>query len=244
MAARYWPGEDAVGRRFHLGTNDQPWIEIVGVAHDLRHNAVVEAARAEMYIPHAQWPRATGGGPPRYGMTLVARTTGDPGATLARLRGEIRAVDPHLPVSDARTMADVAAGALAAPRFATLLFGSFALLALALAAIGLYGVVSFVTASRTREIGVRIALGARPLSVCVQLVRDNLAVAGAGVGLGVLGSLWAMPLLSDQLYGVSPLDPATFVAAPALLLVVAIVASYLPARRATSTSPVEALRLE
>jgi predicted permease len=244
MAARYWPNGDAIGKRFHLGTSDQPWIEIVGIAEDIRHNTVVETPRAEMYVAHPQWPRATGGGAPRYGMTLVARTTTGHAATLARLREEIRALDANLPVSEARTMDDVAAAALASPRFAALLLGSFAALALALAAIGLYGVVSFVTAARTREIGVRIALGAKPHVVCFSLVRDNLTVAGLGVGLGLIGSVWATRFLSGQLYGVTALDPATFAAAPALLLAVALVASYLPARRATSVSPVDALRLD
>jgi predicted permease len=244
MAARYWPDQDPIGKRFRLGTGDTPWIEIVGVAADIRHNTVVETPRAEMYIPHPQWPRATNGGQQRYGMTLVARTSGDPEATLARLRSEIRELDRFLPVSDARTMDDVAAAALAAPRFATMLLGSFAFLALVLAAIGLYGVVSFVTAARTREIGVRLALGARPGAVCLLLLGDNLRVAAIGVGLGLLGSLWATQLLSGQLYGITALDPVTFAAAPALLLLVALVASYLPARRATVTSPVDALRLE
>jgi predicted permease len=244
MAARYWPGVNAIGQRFKMGTGPTPWVEIVGIATDIRHNTVVETPRAEMYIPHPQWPRATGGVTSRLGMTLVVRTSSDPSATLARLRDEIRALDRSLPVSEVRTMNDVAADALAAPRFATLLLGAFALLALVLAAIGLYGVVSFVTASRTREIGVRIALGARPASVCRLLLRDNLAVAGAGVALGLIASVWSSRLLAGQLHGVSRFDPATFAAAPAVLLLVAIVASYLPARRATIRRPVDALRLE
>jgi predicted permease len=218
MAERHWPRENAIGRRFHLGTQNQPWIEIVGVAETIRHNAVIEEPRAEMYIPHAQWSRATGGGSPRYGMTLVARTAGDPSAVLPRLREEIRAVDPRLPVSDARTMDAIAADALAEPRFTTYLLSGFAALALLLAAIGLYGVVAFTTARRTREIGVRMALGARPAGVCLLVIRDSVALAAAGVAVGLVGSFWATRLLADRLYGISALDPATFVLAPVALL--------------------------
>jgi len=244
MAERYWPGQEAVGRRFHLGTLDQPWIEIVGVAETIRHNAVVEAPRAEMYLPHAQWSLATGGGSPRYGMTLVARTTGDPAAVLPQLRDEIRAVDSRLPVSDARTMDDVASSALAEPRFTTFLLGAFAALALVLAGIGLYGVVAFTTSRRTREIGLRLALGARPVGVCLLVIRDSLALAAAGAAAGLVGSYWATRLLADQLYGVSALDPATFLLAPLALLAVTALATSLPAVRAVRTNPVDALRLD
>ena len=244
MADRYWTGEDAIGKRFHLGTANQPWIEIVGIANTVRHNAVVEEARAEMYVPHAQWTRATGGGSPRYGMTLVARTAGRPDAVMPRLRDEIRALDARLPVSEVRTLEEVAASALAEPRFTALLLSAFALVALALAGIGLYGLIAFVTASRTREIGVRVALGARRSSLCLLLVGDGLALAGTGVVIGLVASIWAARLLSGQLYGISTFDPATFALAACALMLAAAAAAFVPAWRAVRSSPVDALRLE
>ncbi len=241
MAAQYWPGEDALGKRFHLGTSDQPWIEIVGIARDVHHNAVVEHNRAEMFIPHAQWTRAARGAP-RYGMTLVVKTEGDPLAHVAQVRQEIRAIDSRVPLTDVRTLEDVAAAALAEPRFTTLVLSSFAGLALLLAAVGLYGVVSFVAARRTREIGVRVALGASASEVRWLVVRDGLATSGAGVVLGLIVSAAATSVLASQLYGVSRLDPAAFAAAPLVLLVVTALASYLPAMRAAKLNPVTALR--
>lgn len=244
MAARYWPGQDAIGRRFHLGTRNQPWIEIVGVARDVRHNAVIEDARAEMYLPHAQFPRARGDGFAQYGMTVVARTAGDPRALVPWVREQVRALDPRVPVSDVRTVDEVAAAALAEPRFTTLLLGVFAAVALALAAVGLYGVVSFVTARRTHEIGVRVALGAWPAAVCRLIVRDGMVMTLAGTAVGLIGSLWATRLLAGQLYGVTRLDPLAFALAPVVLMAVAALASYVPARRAARADPVAALRQE
>lgn len=242
MAERYWPGRPAIGQRFHLGTKDQPWIEIVGVAHDVRHNAVIEDPRAEMYLPHAQFVRAKKGGSAVYGMGLVARTTGDPDRLIPLVREQVKALDPRLPVSDVRTMEDVAATALAEPRFTTLLLGAFALLALGLAALGLYGVLSFVAARRTREMGVRVALGARPAAVYRLIVGDGLSMTALGLAIGLVGSLWATRLVASQLYLVERLDPLAFATAPLILLAVAAVASGLPAWRAARASPVAALR--
>jgi predicted permease len=196
MAAR-WPGVEALGQRFHLGTSDQPWIEIVGLVRDMHHNAVIEHDRAEMYVPHAQWMRAARGSP-RAGMTLVAKTDGDPAALLPRIREEIRAIDPRVPLTDARTLEDVASAALAAPRFTALVLAAFAALALLLAAVGLFGVVSFVTARRRREIGVRIALGASATEVGWLVVRDGLATSGAGVLAGVILSFLATGVVASQ----------------------------------------------
>jgi putative ABC transport system permease protein len=242
MAERYWPGASAIGKRFHLGTRNQPWIEIVGVARNVRHNAVVEDARAEMYLPHGQFVRAKNGGSPVFGMTVVARTEGDPRLLLPALREQVRALDPRLPLSDVSTLDEVVATALAEPRFTTFLLGAFAALALALAALGLYGVLSFVTARRTREIGVRVALGARPRAVCGLIVRDGLWMTAAGLLAGLLGSLWATRLVAGQLYAVGRLDPVSFIAAPLVLLAVAALASCVPAWRASRASPIAALR--
>ncbi len=243
MADRFWPGEDPLGKRFHLGTLDQPWIEVVGVVRSPRHNAVVEDPRVEMYIPHAQWPVVTGGGVQR-GMSVVVRTEGDPLAVLPAVRRIVREMDASLPIAEARRLDDVAAEALAEPRFTSLMLGLFAALALALAAIGLYGVTSYAASRRTNEMGIRLALGAGRSNVTRLVLRDALGTVMAGVALGGLGALWLTRFLAGQLYGVSRLDPFTFVAVPALLLCVAAVAAYLPARRAARVSPVNALRAE
>ena len=244
MARRYWPGASPVGRRFHLGTGDQPWIEVVGVARDVHHNAVVEEPRAEMYLPHAQFVRAKGGGNAVYGMTVVARTAGDPLRLVPAIREQVKALDPGLPLSQVQTMEEAVTAALAEPRFTTALFGAFAAAALGLAALGLYGVLSYVTARRTREIGVRVALGARPGAVARLVVADGLVMTAAGLAAGMLAALALTRVVASQLYRIGPLDPAAFAAAPLALLATAALASCLPAWRAARASPVRALRQE
>ncbi|MEZ4585593.1 MAG: ABC transporter permease [Gemmatimonadales bacterium] len=241
MAERIWSG-DALGRRFHLGTENQPWIEVVGVLRDVRHNAVVEDGRTEMYLLHSQWSRARNGGGPRAGMTLLVRTAGDPNGLLGALRRVVRALDPTLPVSEVKTLEEVADAALAGPRFTTTLLGVFAGLAMLLATIGLYAVMSYTAARRTREIGVRIALGAGRRAMVGMVVGEGLRMTAVGVAGGLAAAAWATRFLRSELYHVEALDPATFVGVPALLLLVAGVAAYLPARRAARVSPLLALR--
>jgi putative ABC transport system permease protein len=197
-----------------------------------------------MYLPHAQWVRAKKGGSPQFGMTVVVRAPGDPAALLARVRQEVRAMDAALPISEARSLEDVASSALAQPRFLAASLGVFAALALALAATGLYGVTAFMAARRRHEIGIRVALGARPGLVAGLIVRDSLGWAAGGVAVGWAVSLWVTRLLAGQLHGVSPLDPLTYAVAPAILLAVAALASSMPAWRAARASPVAALRGE
>ncbi|MFW6078277.1 MAG: ADOP family duplicated permease [Gemmatimonadota bacterium] len=245
MADRYWPGRDAIGQRFHLGTADQPWIEVVGVVRDIRHNGVVEDSRAEMYIPHAHWPRATGSDVTARGMTLVVRATdGDALALAPAVREQVRAIDASLPVAEVRRLDDVVDEALAEPRFTATLLGAFALLALGLAAVGLYGVISFMAARRTREIGLRVALGARRGDVLRLVLGEGVVLTASGILLGVLGALGLTRLLAGMLYGVSATDPVTFMTVAALLGAVAFAASYLPARRAARTDPMRVLRVE
>jgi len=243
MAERYWPAGDPIGKRFHLGTADQPWIEIVGVAGDVRHNDVLEQPRIEMYLLHEQWAALQGGGP-RRGMNLVVRTAGDPLAVLPAVQRELRSLDPSLPLANPRRMSVITGGALAEERFTTSVFGLFAALALVLAAVGLYGVTAYSTSRRTNELGIRLAMGARRVDVAGLVLRESLVVAGVGVGAGALVALGLTRLLQSQLYGVSAADPVTFVAVPLALLGVAGLAAYLPARRATRIDPVRALRSE
>jgi predicted permease len=242
MARRVWGARSAVGRRFHLGTLDQPWIEVVGVVRDVRHNAVVEDGRLEMYLVHSQWSRAQGGGPARAGMSLVVRTDRDPFGLLAAVRREVRALGPAVPISDVKTLDRVVDTALGRPRFTTALFGVFAGLSLALATIGLYAMMSYTAARRTREMGIRLALGANPRAVAGLVVSEGVAMTAAGLTAGLIVAGWATRFLTGELYLVGRLDPWTFGLVPLLLLTVSAVASYLPARRAARVSPLVALR--
>jgi putative ABC transport system permease protein len=243
MAERYWPGVDPVSKRFHLGDRDQPWITVVGVARQVRHNAVVEQPRAEMYIPHAQFEAARG--QTMRSMTFVVRTAGgDPRALVGHIRRTVRTLDPNIAVADVRTLARVAGDSLARPRFTTTLLGLFAALALTLATIGIYGVVSLLVARRRQEIGIRMALGARRGSILQMVLRRGMVLAAIGLVIGLTGALWLTGALTSLLYGVTRFDPLTFAVAPALLASVAVLACVVPAVRAASVNPVIALREE
>ena len=240
MAARYWPGEDAIGRQFMMGTDDKPWLTIVGIVGTVRHNAVVEEPRAEMYVAHAQLPahiRST----PR-GMTLAIKTDGNPLAIAGQVREAIRAIDRNLPVSDIRTMDDVTASALSQPRFVTFLLALFAVTALTLASIGIYGTISLLVAERTQEMGIRLALGADRPTILRLVLGQGMLLIAIGLGIGLAGAAALTRTLSGLVYGVGTLDPLTFVAVPALLSVVALLACFLPARRAASVDPITTLR--
>ena len=242
MAKRYWPSEDAIGKRFHIGTAERPWITIVGIVGQVRHNAVTETPRAEMYVPHAQWT-AAGASAPR-GMTFVLRTAGDPLAVLGYVRQTVRLMDPNLPLADVQTLARVADNSLSQARFTTMLLGLFAALALALATIGIYGVISLLVTRRRQEIGIRIALGARPGSILSMVVRRGMTLAGVGVLLGLAGALMMTRALTSLLYGVTRFDALTFTVAPGILASVALLACLIPAGRAATVDPVIALREE
>ena len=241
MADRYWPGRSPLGKRFQLGTADQPMIEIVGVARDVRHNSVLEEPRVEMYLAHEQWPRIQGGGARRT-MALVVRTAGDPMGIAPAVRRELAALDPAMPLAHPQPLSAITDGALAEQRFTAGVFGLFAGLALLLAAIGLYGVTSYSTSRRTNELGIRMALGAGRFALAGLVLHEAIAVAGVGVLAGGVAAAWLTRFLSGQLYGVSRLDPGTFVLVPLILLAVAALAAYLPARRASRIDPALALR--
>jgi predicted permease len=248
MAERYWPGVDPIGKRFHIGDRDQPWITVVGVTRQVRHNAVVETPRAEMYVAHAQWD-AAGASTPR-SMSFVVRTTRnrgrahDPRALVGHVRRAVHALDPKLPISDVQTLEQVAGDSLARPRFTTTLLGVFAALALTLATIGIYGVVSLLVTRRRQEIGIRMALGARRGSILQMVLRRGMVLAAVGLVIGLTGALWLTGALTSLLYGVTRFDPLTFAAAPALLAGVALLACVVPAARAAAVNPVIALRDE
>lgn len=239
MARKYWPGEDAIGKRFHFGTADQPWLTIVGIVPTVRHNAVIEEPRAEMYVPHAQVNRARAGTP--RSMSIVMKTEGDPREFVARLRETVRAIDPNLPIAEIRTMEEIEARALAEPRLTTWLMGGFAALALLLATIGIYGTISLFVNDRAQEIGIRLALGAQRGTILKMVLSQGAALAGAGIVLGLGAALFLTRLLDKTLYGVTARDPLTFAVVPLLLGAVALAASLTPARRASRMDPVRSL---
>lgn len=243
-AARYWPGDDPLGSRFRLGGGAAPgWVTVVGIVRDVRHAALDAPPRAQMYLPHAQFGYWDGGGPVR-GLTIVVRAVADPAALASAVRQEVARLDPALPVADFRTMEQVVATSLARPRMLMLLLASFAVVALALGAIGVYGMMAYAVGRRTREMGVRLAVGARPVAIAGLMLRSTFAVAAAGIGVGLVVALLLTRLLSGIVYGVAPHDPATFAGVSLGLLAVAVLAAWIPTRRATRVDPATVLRHE
>jgi putative ABC transport system permease protein len=243
MAARYWPEENALGQRIRIRAQEVgPWFTVVGVAGDIRHNAIVEEPRHEMYFPHAQLALALGG--TTAAMNLVIRTASDPLVMAAPVRAAVRSLDPNLPVANVRTMDQVVGSAIAEPRFTMTLLAVFAAIALLLGAIGIYGVLAYTVSRRTHEIGIRMALGAGARSIVRMVVLQGIGMVAAGAALGVLAAAGATRVLEALLYGVTTTDPVTFAAVPLMLIGVALLAAYLPARRATRVDPMIALRSE
>ena len=242
MARTYWPGQDPVGRRIRQGGPQRPWITIVGIVGDVRHNGLEVAIKEKFYRPHGQFADTTGSA--IRNMNVVVRTAGDPLALAAPIRAEVRAIDPSLPVASVRTMEEVVAGSMAQPRLAGSVLLLFAALALLLAAVGLYGVLAYVVSERRLEIGIRMAIGADAGDVRRMVLRQGLALAAAGLAIGTLVSLGLGRVIQGLLHGVSPHDPATFAVVPAVLVAAALLASWLPARRATRVAPIVALKSE
>jgi len=245
MARRYWSGRDAVGGRFRIGNRpERPWVTVVGVVKDVKHNGITGVVKEKFYVPHTQWHRSLGTANQVRSMSLVIKTDGDPSALTPSIRNTIRRIDPNLPVADVRSMDDVVGAALATPTFTSVLLSIFAALALTLSAIGIYGVLSYVVSRRTREIGIRVAIGASRADVVRMVLGSGLGLAIAGIGAGLGLALAITRLLRGLLHGVTPADPATFAAVAVLLTTVAAVASAVPAWRASRVDPVLALRSE
>jgi putative ABC transport system permease protein len=245
MARRYWGGRDPIGGRFAIGMRaDRPWVTVVGIVKDVRHNGVTDVVKEKFYVPHSQWHRSLGNANLIRAMTLVVRTPGAPSALTSQVKDAIRQLNPNLPVADVRTMEEVVGGAMSTPRFTSVLLSIFAVLALTLSAVGIYGVLSYVVSRRTREIGIRVAIGAGRGDVLQMVLGSGVSLALTGIAAGLVLALGVTRLLRGLLHGVTPADPATFVSVAALLTGVAALASVVPAWRASRVDPVIALKSE
>ena len=235
VAKKFWPGQDAVGKRIGQ-PYASPWITIVGVAEEVQQDSLSGRNEMTVYRPLAQAPDDD--------MTIVVRTTQDPAAFAATVRSAVARLDRGTPVSDVRPMRAVVSASLARARFTAALLGGFAALALLLGAVGIYGVIAFTVAQRTREFGVRIALGATSGSLLRDVLARGAVLGGTGVALGVVAALGVTRVLANLLYGVGARDAVTLVGAPVLLFAVALLATWLPSRRAVRADPLVALRGE
>jgi putative ABC transport system permease protein len=242
LARRLWPNQDALGKRINIGFGGETWREVVGVVGDVKHDELGERQVPALYGPYRQVKDTT-----RWllsEMTIVVRTDGPPDGVAVALRGTLAQIDRDLPLYDVSLMTDLVARNTAAPEFYTVLLLSFSLLALLLAAAGIYGVMAHSVAQRTHEIGIRIALGARPGRVVRLMVGEGMGLVAVGCALGIAGAFAATRVLSRFLYSISATDRGTFALFSLLLGAVALLACYLPARRAAGIDPIRALRAE
>jgi predicted permease len=241
MAERFWPGQDVIGKRFKIGPSDSsnPWSVIVGVVGDVRQTRLDQELKPEMYVSYLQDRRFFA--MPR---DLVVRTTGDPLSMAASVRREIWKLDPDLPLFSVQTMDQILSLSVAGQRFNLLLMTLFAGLALILASVGIYGVMSYMVAQRTHEIGIRCALGARRRDVLKLVLGQGLRLTIIGVIVGVVGAYALTRVMMGLLFDVSATDPLTFAAVATLLTAVSLLACYIPARRAIKVDPMIALRYE
>jgi predicted permease len=238
-AQRYWPGQDPIGKRLKPGAtnSDIPWREVIGVVKDVRQNDFIAQPKMQMYLPYRQMKNLAAN-------ALVVRTSLEPTSLATSMRNAIWAVDKDQPVANIDTMEHIVSEAIARQRFSMLLLGIFAVLALVLTAVGIYGVMSYSVAQRTHEIGIRMALGARRADVLQMTVKQGLKLVGAGMIIGLAAAFLLTRVMASLLFGISATDPITFVGISLVLLVVAILASYVPALRATKVDPIIALRAQ
>jgi putative ABC transport system permease protein len=237
----HFPGESPLGKRFRFGRSspddkDVKWMEIVGVTSHVKNYGVDQESRVEIYLPYYQ--SSVGN------ITLIVRATKDPAALSASVRQAVKAVDPEVPLFAVRTLAEIVSDRTAQRRLAVMFITVFAAVALLLAAVGIYGVMSYAVAQRTQEIGIRMALGAERRDILRMVLRHGSLMAVAGVALGLTFALGLARLITSLLFQVSATDPPTFSIVPVVLIAVALVACYIPARRATRVDPLVALRYE
>jgi putative ABC transport system permease protein len=236
MARTFWPGESAIGKRIRP-SGSQNWLTVVGVAADVKNAGLDKPAGTEIFLPARQF----GGAGTAY---AVIRTAGDPVQHASAIRRIVQEIDPSLPVGAPRTMADVLGEAQLRPKFLAGMLTLFSTLALALAAFGIYGVISYSVAQRTTEFGIRMALGAQTSHVLRLVIREGAGLAAAGLTAGAIGALILTRWLEGLLFDVSRFDAATFLLMAAVLAAVTVFASWVPARRATAVDPVRALKYE
>ncbi|MFN2493624.1 MAG: ABC transporter permease [Pyrinomonadaceae bacterium] len=238
LARQYWPGESPLGKRIRFGPpeSNEPWHTIVGVAGAVRHERLDRETRQSIYVPFLQIPVRD--------MTVAVRTSVDPGTLAGAVRKQVLELDKDQPVTNVMTMDAVVSRSVWQQRFYTMLFGIFGGLALVLAAVGIYGVMSYAVTQRTQEIGIRMALGARAVDVLKLVIRNGMALITMGVVIGLVGAVLLTRLLASLLFGITPTDTLTFVTVSGVLIFVALLACYVPARRATKVDPLVALRYE
>jgi predicted permease len=234
-ARKYWPAGDPIGHRVRFGRNPaKPWMTVVGIMKDIKSDGLDVDGVPHIYVPIFQSPHRE--------IAVVLRTSLPPAILEPQIRHEIQSIDPTLPVFNVASMNEVIDESLASRRFSANLVLIFAGLALLLASIGVYGLLAYMVGQRSREIGLRMALGARRDDILRMFLRKGVALAGVGIVAGVVFSASTASMMASLLYGVRPHDPAVFLAVPLLLLAVAVLASYVPARRATKVDPMFALR--
>ena len=242
-ARTYWPDRDPIGRRLSMrsprGAANPPWCTVVGVIKDIKSDGLDQSGVPHIYRPIYQYP-----GFRSLSKSVTVRTSLSATSLETQIRRELQAVDPNLPVFNVRTMNEVIEGSLASRRFSAELVGVFAVVALLLASVGIYGLLAYMVGQRSHEIGVRMALGAMPSTIGRMIVSHGAGLAGIGVGIGLILSGIAAPLISSLLYGVRPLDPEVFIAVPVIFMAVVLLASYIPAWRAARVNPIVALRRE
>ena len=238
FAKRFFPNGDALGKRVTFGCEESEGLcrTIVGVVGNIRQESLTDEAIPELYLPFAQMPMN--------GMTVMVRTSSDPLALVGAVRNEVLAIDKNQPIYDVKTLAQRVNEAVAVSRSLMLLFSAFALLALVLGAVGIYGIVSYSVTQRTHEIGIRMALGARAGNVLSLIMKNGLTLVLTGIAIGIAGALALTRFLTTLLFGVTPTDSVTFVVVSVVFFVIAMIASLIPALRATRVDPLVALRYE
>ena len=240
FARKHWPGEDPLGKRVRFGghrDNDNPWMEVVGVVNHVKHYGVDQDSRIEMYLPYTQSPIPS--------FSLVVKTAGDPSQVAASVGQAVAGVDADVPLYQVRTLESITSDRVAERRLAAILIAIFGVLALALAAVGIYGVMSFAVSQRSHELGIRMALGAQRRDILRMVIGSGMLLALVGLGIGLAVAYFGMaPLVSSVLFQVTATDPPTYTFSPMILLVVALLACWLPARRATRVDPIITLRYE
>ncbi len=242
MAQKHWPGENAIGKRMKVFMPDWPWIEVIGIVKDVRHRGPNQEPRPRWYVPHAQAYVSAYASP--LAATIAVRSSSDPTRLAGPIRNLMTEFDPSVPISNVRTMDQILSGAVGGQRFVMTLLTVFGLLALFLAAVGVYGVISYAVYQRTHEIGLRMALGAKGSNVMTQIMREGLILSLVGVGAGLAGSFALSRVFESMVFGITPTDPVTYGGVVIVLVVAATGASLLPARRASRVSPMVALRQE